>query len=223
MRFVLVRHGEPGWREGGVNRDDPRLTPRGRQQATLAAVALADDEFDHVWVSPKMRAQQTAAPFLEITGRSSETLDYLEEIRNPAWEGTDHDAMEIFAAHRRRNPQEQWQGLVGGESVTDFHTRVTTGLDESLSALGITRSQESLPTWSKDTGASVLMFAHAGTNSVVLTHLLGIDPVPWEWERFVTGHASISEVRTIEIGSVSAFSMTTLSATRHLPDHLLTR
>ena len=190
MRFVLVRHGEPGWREGGVNRDDPRLTPRGRQQATLAAVALADDEFDHVWVSPKMRAQQTAAPFLEITGRSSETLDYLEEIRNPAWEGTDHDAMEIFAAHRRRNPQEQWQGLVGGESVTD---------------------------------ASVLMFAHAGTNSVVLTHLLGIDPVPWEWERFVTGHASISEVRTIEIGSVSAFSMTTLSATRHLPDHLLTR
>jgi len=58
---------------------------------------------------------------------------------------------------------------------------------------------------------------------VVLTHLLGIDPVPWEWERFVTGHASISEVRTIEIGSVSAFSMTTLSATRHLPDHLLTR
>ena len=189
----------------------------------LAAVALADDHFDHVWVSPKLRAQQTAAPFLELTGRRCETLDYLEEIYNPAWEGTDHDAMEIFAAHRRRNPSEQWHGLDGGESVTDFHTRVTSGIDQSLAELGVVRSADQLPTWSEATDITVLVFAHAGTNSVALTHLLGVEPVPWEWERFVTGHASISEVRTIGIGPVSAFSMTKLSSTRHLPDHLLTR
>ena len=42
MRFVLVRHGEPDWREGGVNRDDPQLTPRGQQQAMLEGKNLQE-------------------------------------------------------------------------------------------------------------------------------------------------------------------------------------
>jgi len=36
--------------------------------------------------------------------------------------------------------------------------------------------------------------AHGGTNSVILTHLLGIPPVPWEWIRFETPLAAYSVV-----------------------------
>lgn len=226
MRFVLVRHAEPAWSEGGINRDDPRLTARGERQALLVAATLAEDEFDHVWISPARRAQETAAPFLDLTGTKATTHPFLEEIRNPEWEGTDHDALEIFAAHRRRHPELQWEGLDGGEAVTDFHDRVCGGLDPLLADLGVARSGESLPTWdiaSRAQDVSVLLFAHAGTNSVILTHLLGMAPVPWEWERLVTRHTSVSEVHPIEIGDRHAFSMSRLSDTRHLPDHLLTR
>ena len=137
--------------------------------------------------------------------------------------------MEIFAAHRRRTPDAQWAGIDGGEAVTDFHARVTAGIDKELHRLGVTRSAEELPTWKLNPPGreaerpSILVFAHAGTNSVVLTHLLGVAPVPWEWERLVTGHATISELKSIEIGETSAFSMVRLSGSRHLPDHLLTR
>ena len=38
----------------------------------------------------------------------------------------------------------------------------------------------------------VVIVAHGGTNAVVIGYLLGIQPVPWEWERFVSYHASAS-------------------------------
>jgi broad specificity phosphatase PhoE len=44
-------------------------------------------------------------------------------------------------------------------------------------------------------GRRLLLVAHAGTNSVVLGHLLGLSPEPWEWERFASAHASITVLR----------------------------
>ena len=224
MRIVLVRHGEPAWVEDGVNRDDPRLTDRGRRQAFMTAAALADRQFDQVWVSPKLRARQTAAPFVELTGVDTVVHPFLEEIRNPDWEGTDHNALEVFAAHRRRDPAAQWDGLDGGEAVSDFHDRVTTGLNRALADLGVRRTNGGLPTWDvTDDDLSILAFAHAGTNSMVLSHLLGVAPVPWEWERFVTFHASVSEAITIPIGPHHAFSLVNLSELGHLPVDMHTR
>jgi len=233
MRFVLVRHGEPAWVEDGINRDDPRLTPTGRRQAYITGATLADQHFDHIWVSPKLRARQTSEPFLDLTRRTSEIKPFLEEIQTPDWEGTHHDALEVFAAHRRRDPTAQWSGLEGGEAVSDFHDRVTSGLDDALAELGVVRSDHDLPTWdiaqaepSDERPAdeiSVLVFAHAGTNSMVLSHLLGVAPVPWEWERFVTFHASISVATSIQVGPNHAFSLLTLSDLGHLPVDLRTR
>lgn len=224
MRIVMVRHGEPAWVEDGVNRDDPRLTERGRRQALMTAATLGDLDIDHVWVSPKLRARQTSEPYLELTGRDGHVRPFLEEIRNPDWEGTDHDALEVFAANRRRDPDAQWSGLDGGEAVSDFHERVTTGLDEALAELGVRRTAADLPTWhldpDADPDATILLFAHAGTNSMVMSHLLGVPPVPWEWERFVTFHASVSEAKTIPIGGDHTFSLLRLSDLGHLPtDH----
>lgn len=224
MRFVLVRHGEPAWVDGGVNRDDPRLTDRGRRQAMLTAGVLAAMRIDHVWVSPKLRARQTSEPFLELTGMDGHVHPFLEEIRSPVWEGTDHDVMEIFNANRRRDPAAQWTGLDGGEAVDAFHDRVTDGFAEQLGALGARRSGHDLPTWSIDGGVdpetTILVFAHAGTNSMLMSLLLGVPAVPWEWERFVTFHASISQATTIPIGDGHAFSLRRLSDVAHLPtDH----
>jgi broad specificity phosphatase PhoE len=40
----------------------------------------------------------------------------------------------------------------------------------------------------------IALVGHGGTNSVILSHLLGVAPVPWEWLRFETALAAISTV-----------------------------
>jgi 2,3-bisphosphoglycerate-dependent phosphoglycerate mutase len=71
--------------------------------------------------------------------------------------------------------------------------------------------------WSIDNpSSSVAIFAHSGTNGVLLCHLLGLDPVPWEWDRFVTGHASITRLQAFEMGDGQTFSLVKLSDVEHL-------
>jgi probable phosphoglycerate mutase len=62
--------------------------------------------------------------------------------------------------------------------------------------------------------------AHSGTNGVLLCHLLGLDPVPWEWDRFVTMHASVTRLQSMQLGDGHTFALTRLSDVEHMPhDH----
>ena len=72
-------------------------------------------------------------------------------------------------------------------------------------------------------GRRIALVAHAGTLSVVICHLLGLETVPWEWERFVLGHASVSRVEALQVGDGWTFSLTRLSDVEHLPRHDRTR
>jgi 2,3-bisphosphoglycerate-dependent phosphoglycerate mutase len=62
----------------------------------------------------------------------------------------------------------------------------------------------------------VCVFAHAGTNGVLLSLLLGLDPVPWEWDRWSLNHASITRLSTLRLGDGHTFSLTRLSDVEHL-------
>ena len=116
-------------------------------------------------------------------------------------------------------PSARWEGVVGGEASRDFVERVRAGLTEFLAARGVYRTKQILPVWHMDRiRRRIAVFAHAGTNGVLLCHLLGLDPVPWEWDRFVTGHASITRLTSIELGDGHTFSLTKLSDVEHL-DH----
>ena len=44
-----------------------------------------------------------------------------------------------------------------------------------------------------------LIVAHEGTNAVILSHLLGIEPVSWASMRFSSAWTGISLVRTIPV------------------------
>ena len=85
-----MRHGEPEWVRDGLSIDDPPLTARGHRQAELLAEWLGEggETFDEVYVSPMVRARQTAAPILARLGHEEVIADWLEEIRNPIWQGT---------------------------------------------------------------------------------------------------------------------------------------
>ena len=222
MEIVLVRHGQPEWIKDDLNVDNPPLTELGFAQSECVAKALEGEHFDEIWVSPLVRAQQTAAPLLarrKISAGSSVTQNWLEEIRNPLWHGTPREKADAaYREERSRIAEKRWDGLTDGEPVRDFVTRIHKGAETFLDERGVTASPQDLPVWHiKDPDRKILCVAHAGTNSVFIGHILGLAPTPWEWERLVIGHASVSVVETLQLGDGITFGLTQLSGLEHLP------
>lgn len=220
-----MRHGQPAWTRDGLGVTDPELTDVGRRQAEATAEALAGTHVDGLIVSPMVRAQQTAEPLAVALDRAPVTHDWLAEIRNPEeWNTTPSEEIEqIFADARHRHVDEHWEGLPGGETFRDFHLRVTSGLRGWLQSEGLSVAHRFPPLWEMaDPDRRIVVVAHAGTNAVILTELLGMQPVPWEWERMVTFHASITVVRPVAISGAHAFGLFRLGGTSHFPPDLET-
>jgi probable phosphoglycerate mutase len=225
VEIVLIRHGQPEWARDGMQVVDPPLTDLGHQQAERLATALGAETFDEVLVSPLVRARQTAAPLFERLGRAEMVDPWLEEIRDPGWHGTPVEKAEQAYREMRDRPVDQrWEGLDGGESIRDFTDRIHLGASLFLAERGVRRVDHSLPLWSiDDPGRRIVLVAHAGTNSVTVGHLLGLEPTPWEWDRFVLGHTSVSRLEALPVHGGFTFSLTSLSNLEHLPAEMRTR
>lgn len=225
MEIVLVRHGQPEWVRDGLNVVDPPLTHLGLDQAKHLAERLVDGDYHEVHCSPLRRARETAAPLFDALGRTESVSDWLEEIRDPDWHGTPAERAEhAYRELRARPVDHRWDGLLGGESIREFTDRIHVGATEFLAERGVERIEHDLPLWSiVDPGRTIVLVAHAGTNSVTIAHLLGLPPTPWEWDRFVLGHTSVSRLEAIPVDQGFTFSLTSLSNLEHLPVDMRTR
>ena len=225
MELLLIRHGQPEWVRDGLNVVDPPLTELGHRQAGGLATKLATEQLDELLVSPLLRARQTAAPVLEALGRTEDIEMWLEEIRDPKWHGTPAErAAEAYRELRDRAPADRWRGLTGGEDIREFVDRIRLGAEKFLQERGVQRLDLELPVWRiADPGRRIGLIAHAGTNTIVICHLLGLEPTPWEWDRMVLRHASISRLEAIPAGGGYIFSLTALSDVEHLPADARTR
>jgi broad specificity phosphatase PhoE len=225
MELVLVRHGQPAWTRDRSAQVDPELTDLGHRQALLTAERLEAMRFDRLLVSTATRAQQTAVPIrARLDGVAAEDREWLHEIRSPgAWQGTPVEEIGRVLREARVRPRaDWWDGLPGGESFRDFHARVTSGLEAELAALGIDHDPSSgLWRVPEEDRRRLLLVAHAGTNSVVLGRLLGLEPEPWEWERFASDHTSLTVLRSVPIGGGHIFSLQRFSDVSHLPPDLV--
>jgi broad specificity phosphatase PhoE len=222
MEILLVRHGQPEWVRDGRNVVDPPLTDLGHRQALAMAERLAGDAFDEVFVSPLRRARQTAEPLFDRLARPEQIAPWLEEIRDPNWHGEPHEmAVQAYRELNGRPVADRWQGLVGGESIRDFTDRIHAGATRFLADRGIVRQrgEHGLPVWTIDEpDRRIVLVAHVGTNSITLGHLLGLEPTPWEWDRFVMGHASISRVEAVPVHDGHTFCLTSLSNMEHIDE-----
>ena len=220
-----MRHAQPEWSRDGRSVDNPGLTDLGHAQGKLVGERFRGASVDALIVSPLLRGQQTAGYIAEALQMEPTTLDWLAEIGAPGWEDEPTEVVEqIFADLRRRPVDDHWQGIPGGETFRDFHVRVTTGLQGYLDAFGGERVNDSPPLWHLDHPTRrVAVVAHAGTNATALSYLLGIEPVPWEWERFVSFHASVSEIEPLDISAEHAFSLLRFADVSHLPREHQTR
>lgn len=226
MELVLVRHGEPLWVVGGRNRNDPELTPRGREQAQRIARRLADPHsdpidgpVDHLLVSPARRAEETAAPIARSLNMFPDTHDWLLELRMPdAWDDQPIEVVETaFAEQRSRTRTQWWDGLPGAESLHDFHHRVAGGVDATLAEWGIVPASEpGLWAVPEDAPQRVVAVAHGGTNSTIVAHLLNVAKEPWDWVRFAMGHTSVAVLRTQPLAGAAIWSLAALGDATHL-------
>jgi broad specificity phosphatase PhoE len=84
--ITLVRHGTTEWIELGRLHGtlDAPLSTRGRQEASLAATALAKQHFDALYTSPLGRARETAAIIGQATGLEPVLMEGLREM-NLGW------------------------------------------------------------------------------------------------------------------------------------------
>ncbi len=101
----------------------------------------------------------------------------------------------------------------GNQSITG----VFLGAELFLRERGIERVEHELPIFTiAEPGKRIALVAHAGTNSVFMCHLLGLQPTPWEWDRFVMGHASVSRLEALPVHGAFTFSLTSLSNLEHI-------
>ncbi len=229
MELLFARHAEPAWSVDGVSQADPGLTPRGREQAELLAMRLAGYRRDvtELVVSSARRSQETAEPIAAVLGLEPAVVPELTEIRMPDWSGTPTEQVEqAFRMAYRRPPAEWWDGMPGGESFRDFHDRITTAVIDLLAYRGVTPHGGHLEghLWdAPDDAGCIVVVGHNGTNACALGFLLGLEPTPWEWERFALGHSSLASVDTFPLGGAHIFSMRSFNDLEHLPHDLRTR
>ena len=228
MEIVFIRHGQPAWDIDGLSQVDPGLTPLGVEQAERAATRLVEEPrpVAEVLVSPALRSQETAAPITAALGIAPVTVPDLTEIQMPDWTGTPVETVEaIFRDARHRSPDHWWDGLPGGEGFRDFHARVTGALRRLLEERSVTLGPATPPhLWHVDTDPQrIVIVAHGGTNAVALGYLLGLEPTPWEWERFLLGHASFARAKAIPLAGGHVFSLRSFNDMEHLPRDLRTR
>lgn len=172
------------------------------------------------------RAIETAGPIASELGMEVEVHDWLKEIQNPPeWEGTPVEQVDrILAEANQRSIDEMWDGLPGGESFRSFHERVVDGLSTTLDTHGIhpmEPGQRHLWTLD-DPDKRVVIVAHAGTNTIVLGHLLGLEPVPWEWERFRQPHTGVARLTMVPISTGWTFSLRQSGSVTHLHPGMVT-
>ena len=154
-------------------------------------------------------------------------MEWLKEIQNPPeWEGSPVENIDRWFEQANLRPiDDMWKdGLgPGGESFWDFHERVVNGLTATLDANGIHPMDGNRHLYKVDDPEQrVVIVAHAGTNAVVLGHLLGLDPVPWEWERFRQPHTGVSRLKLMRIADGWAFSLRQLGTVSHLHPGMVT-
>ncbi len=215
-RVWLVRHGRSTFNDQGLYQgccDQPELTERGRLDSRLAAQALASAGIRLVIASPLRRALDTAREILDEFRRERlpvpclQTDDRLKEIDLAEWQGLRFDEVSSRYSEQyeiwRSHPHLLRMSTESGSTfpVLDLFERARLFWEDLLS---------------DDTRKSVLIVAHGGTCSALISTALRIGP-----ERFHTFQQSHAGISAIEFPSRPGRALLeTFNSVSHLGEKL---
>ena len=184
IRLALVRHGETIWNSENryAGSTDIPLSSRGLQQAEQLAIWASSTDLAAIWVSPLLRARQTAAPAERATGITARVDSRLREIHFGRGEGLtnaeiQHSLPQEFAAfqsdpvahHLPGGEDPRQVALRAGDCFKDIETMYPRGC--------------------------VLVVAHNTLIRVVLCQLLGVPLSKYRSAFPAIGNGALSEIR----------------------------
>ena len=194
MRLLFIRHGDPDYERDG-------LTETGRKEAQLLVPRILKENVTDFYVSPLGRAQETAQPSLEATGKSADCRDWLQEFPavmditgseflQQAYPGTpkkedgsfyERIVWDMLPGYWRNEKdyydKDLWRNTPPARisNMVEQYEKVTSGLDGLLADYGYVRDGGLYRT-KQGSPATVAFFCHFGVTCVMLSHLWGVSP-----------------------------------------------
>ena len=161
MKITLLRHGETaGNIKGAYNgRTDDPLSENGRKQAENAGIF---PEVTHVYVSPMLRARQTAE--ICFPNALQTVIADLREMDFGVFEGRTADEMENDSAYRAWVDNGCKDACPNGESIYSFANRVSTAFAQLM-----------------EKGEDAIIVAHGGTIMAILSVFAKEDKDYFQW------------------------------------------
>ncbi len=158
-RFWLIRHAEPDF--GGERvclgrKLDVPLSARGREQAVALAERLRFKKLDEIYISPLLRAIQTADALLQQCPRL--IAPELTEVSGGEWDGM------RFADIYARYP-EYFDGSESGDMPPPGGESDAEALERGMALLNRLTRQE---------GKTFALVTHSGLGRILLCHLLEV-------------------------------------------------
>lgn len=199
MRLIIIRHGDPDYSVDS-------LTEKGWREAELLAERIAKLDVKAFYVSPLGRAKDTASLTLKKMGRTAVECDWLREfpaqIYRPdvnggkiiAWDWLPED----WTADERYFDRNQWceTEIMREGGVDEMYRYVTDSFDALLASHGYVR-QGGLYLAERPNRDTIVLFCHFGVECVLLSHLMGISPMPL-WHNTCAAPSAVTLVYTEE-------------------------
>lgn len=206
MLLYIIRHGDPIY-------DPDSLTELGHKQARALAPRLAPLGFDKIYVSPMIRAKQTAEPTCKALGIEPEIKDFLSENDlfskmsmmlppdTPNFEGKPverlrwcfHQQITNFRTAESYHMTDNWHTLPAFsecKTLKPAYDEFIKGSDALLSELGYVNEGDHYritnPKYER-----VAVFCHQGVGLTWISHMLHLPP-HIIWGSFDITHSGIS-------------------------------
>lgn len=217
MKLLIVRHADPDY-------SIDSLTETGWIEAEILSHRLTKLDAAAFYCSPLGRARDTAKPTLEKLGREAEILEWLREfspkVQRPdreklgvSWDWLPQDWTEDQRFYSRDHWAENERFQAAG--VAEEAAWVTRELDSLLARHGYVREGE-LYRAENPNEDTIVLFCHFGVACILLSHLLGISPMPL-WHGTCAAPSSVTILTTEERREgIASFRMNTFGDTSHL-------
>ena len=151
VQLILIRHGRPERIDYDPNGADPALTDLGQRQSAGMSKFLAGEDLAAIYVSPQLRAKETAQPLAEVQGLQPEIVEGIAEF--------DYGHTK-YVPTEEADPltPEQLKELIADATSDEFVSRVLDGFGSIIS---------------QNPGKTVAAVCHGGVISVLLNDILG--------------------------------------------------
>ena len=198
MRLIFIRHGDPDYERDSV-------TEKGEREIELLADKMQREKVAAFYLSPKGRAQRTAAATLARVGRAGVTCGWLKEftelVRLPET-GEEHLIWDFMPSFMEKYPDlysaERWMKVpfIAESGVPAAYGEVCRGIDGVLAEHGYRRKGTFYEAVSPNRG-TLVFFCHFGATGIVLSHLFHISPVAL-LQHFCAAPSSVTTLYTEE-------------------------